>query len=187
MSVDRSFGWLGRFPLAVDLADTVRVVGSDDVELLVDEETLSTWVRAERPRYPVADAALGRLSEVRRLRDSVRSVLQAAVTGDRLPRHDVDVLNEVSARSATFPKATGDGAIETVEVNNNRFDNFCATVARSTFAILDDDASSLDICDAPSCGMLFVPANRRQNWCSPACGNRARVARHAARAKRDSH
>ena len=33
-------------------------------------------------------------------------------------------------------------------------------------------------CEAPSCVLYFVRTHPRQEWCSPSCGNRARVARH---------
>src|SRR3954447_9124809 len=39
----------------------------------------------------------------------------------------------------------------------------------------------IGFCDAPSCGLFFERTRRNQRWCSPECGNRARVARHAAR------
>jgi predicted RNA-binding Zn ribbon-like protein len=174
---------LGRFPLAVDLADTVRVVGANKVELLIAEEALSAWVAAELPRFPVARAALGHLSEVRALRDAARALLLARAEGTPLLRHDLETMNEASARCPSFPVVTDGGQRQTVELNDDPFATFCAAVARSTMEALDDNHETLlAVCHAPSCGMLFVPANRRQNWCSPACGNRARVARHAARA-----
>jgi predicted RNA-binding Zn ribbon-like protein len=39
-------------------------------------------------------------------------------------------------------------------------------------------------CEGHDCRMLFLPANPRRRWCSPAvCGNRARVARYYQRHK----
>jgi predicted RNA-binding Zn ribbon-like protein len=32
-------------------------------------------------------------------------------------------------------------------------------------------------CGAPGCGRWFLASRPRQRWCSPACGNRARLAR----------
>jgi predicted RNA-binding Zn ribbon-like protein len=182
MRIDRSFGWLGRFPLGVDLADTVRVVGSREIELLVDEDSLTAWVAAELPRLPAAEGALGHLGEVRTLRDGVRDLLLARAGGRPLPRQHLASLNEASKRSPSYPTVTEDGHVETVELNTRPFDIFRAAVARSTMEALDESAAPLAVCHAPSCGMLFVPATRRQKWCSPGCGNRARVARHAARA-----
>ena len=181
MRIDRTFNWLGRFPLGVDLADTVRVVGSRQIELLVDDASLTAWVAAEVPRYPAAEGALGHLGEVRELRDAVRDVLFAQTNGRHLPSHQVATLNEASATCPSFPTLTRGGLLQNVEVNTSPFDIFRATVARSTMKTLNADATALAVCHAPSCGMFFVPADRRQTWCSPGCGNRARVARHAAR------
>lgn len=178
--IDRSFSWLGRFPLAVDLADTVRVVGSNDVELLVDEEALSVWIAAEFPRFPSVAGASGHLSRVIELRDAVRALLTARVRDESLPRRERDLINDASRRSPSFPTIDETTGRVTVEVNDDPYDMFAAAVARSTMEVLTREADVAE-CRAPSCGMLFEPANRRQRWCSPACGNRARVARHAAR------
>jgi predicted RNA-binding Zn ribbon-like protein len=182
MRIDRTFGWLGRFPLAVDLADTVRVVASQEVELLVDEDSLSSWVAAEMPRFPEAKGALAHLPEVQALRDAVRGLLLAQTVGGPLDKHHLALINEASARCPSYPRLTEVRQSETVEINNEPLDMFCAAVARSTMEALTEDATPLAVCRAPSCGMLFVPENQRQAWCSAGCGNRARVARHAARA-----
>lgn len=39
----------------------------------------------------------------------------------------------------------------------------------------------LRACLAPNCSLFFVKEHSRREWCSPACGNRARVARHYRR------
>jgi predicted RNA-binding Zn ribbon-like protein len=36
----------------------------------------------------------------------------------------------------------------------------------------------LRACPAPRCVLYFVKEHARQEWCSVACGNRARAARH---------
>lgn len=179
--IDRSFSWLGRFPLAVDLADTVRLVGGKEVELLVDEQALSRWVAAELPRHPEAAAARGRLPEVLDLRNAVRHLLHARAEGDPVPPGPITWINHISKRSPSFTRISHEGRREVVEVNEDPFSLFSAAVARSTIDILDQGAIAPAVCRAPSCGMLFVPASRRQRWCSPQCGNRARVARHAAK------
>nr|WP_083986585.1 CGNR zinc finger domain-containing protein [Frankia sp. EI5c] len=40
-------------------------------------------------------------------------------------------------------------------------------------------------CAAPGCPLFFVKHHPRREWCSAACGNRARVARHYARQRPD--
>ena len=180
MTIDRSFDWLGRFPLAVDIADTVRIVRGKAVELLIDDADLSRWVSAELPRFPSAKSAIGRLTEVRDLRDATRDLLLAHASANPLPRQRIGFLNATSARSPSY--TTWEGKPVVVETNDDAFDVFRAQVARSTFEILEQAPDSVAVCRAPGCGMLFAPGNRRQRWCSSQCGNRARVARHAARA-----
>jgi predicted RNA-binding Zn ribbon-like protein len=41
--------------------------------------------------------------------------------------------------------------------------------------------AGLALCDAPGCGQFFLRERENQRWCGPACGTRARVARHARR------
>jgi predicted RNA-binding Zn ribbon-like protein len=55
-------------------------------------------------------------------------------------------------------------------------------VARSAIELLSGrDRDRLRVCAAHGCERLFLARGRRQQWCSPACGNRVRVARHANR------
>lgn len=180
-NIDRSFSWLGRFPLAVDLADTVRMVGDQEVELLKDDSALDVWITAELPRYPNAQSAHGRREDVCDLRDVVRGLLRTHARGESLSESDVRTINALSARSPSFPVLSDEGQRVMVEVNDDEFELFAAEVARSLIAVISDDSSRVGHCAAPRCGMFFIPENPRQRWCSPECGNRARVARHAMR------
>ena len=179
--------WLGVFPLAVDIANTVVITGSESVDLLVTDEQLETWIAAETDRFPLARATRGHLREVRLLREGVRSLLFAVVRGGSLPEDARRMINEVSARSTRFPILNEEGSTGVRDKSRDEFTELCGAVARSVIEIVGGDArSTLGICGAPSCGMFFVAANPRQTWCSSACGNRARVARHAARSKERS-
>jgi predicted RNA-binding Zn ribbon-like protein len=42
-------------------------------------------------------------------------------------------------------------------------------------------ATKLRACHSPGCVLYFVRSNPRREWCSEACGNRARAARHYRR------
>src|SRR5919106_3033229 len=107
--MDKSFSWLGRFPLAVDVADTVRVVGGNEVDLLVGDGDLARWVRAELPRFPIAAAARGHLADFREVRDAVREVLCAHAEARPLPRSAVAAINRASAGSPSHPSLTDAG------------------------------------------------------------------------------
>jgi predicted RNA-binding Zn ribbon-like protein len=57
-------------------------------------------------------------------------------------------------------------------------------IASSTIALIDgSQAGELRACGAPGCVLMFVKDHPRREWCSTACGNRARQARHYARTK----
>jgi predicted RNA-binding Zn ribbon-like protein len=57
-----------------------------------------------------------------------------------------------------------------------------ARVAADAIALLGgDDAAKLRACSAPPCVQYFVKTHPRREWCSQACGNRVRAARHYRR------
>lgn len=173
--------WLG-FPPAVDLANTVVVTAGGYVDLLTNDDELSAWAAAEKGSVPGVESTSGRLAEVRDLRDHVRGALFAAAEGRDLLPEDVAALNDASAEALSYPELRGTDGVEEVLVSEDRFALFRATVARSAIAILAGaERARLDVCRAPSCGMLFLRRGAAQKWCCAACGNRSRVARHARR------
>ena len=178
--IDRSLPWLG-FPPGVDLANTVVQTSAGPVDLLVTEEDLAQWVAVETPHLPDAEAAIGRLEDVRLLRDAVHALLHAGVQGLTPPREVVAAVNDASAASPVVV-ALEEGKVVERTLAASPFDRFRGVVARSAIEVSRSEA--LSRCDAPSCGMLFLASRARQSWCSPSCGNRARVARHARRASR---
>ncbi len=62
-----------------------------------------------------------------------------------------------------------------------------AAVACQAVALLTNDENSarLSACHAPGCVLYFIKSHPRQGWCSTACGNRARAARHYRRRRGD--
>jgi len=49
--------------------------------------------------------------------------------------------------------------------------------------LVGEDRVNLRACYAPGCVLYFVKDHPRREWCSHACGNRARAARHYRRHK----
>ncbi|MUM31823.1 hypothetical protein FZI93_08310 [Mycobacterium sp. CBMA361] len=45
------------------------------------------------------------------------------------------------------------------------------------------EAVNLRACHAPHCVLYFVKSHPRREWCSEACGNRVRAARHYERVR----
>jgi predicted RNA-binding Zn ribbon-like protein len=169
------------FPPAVDLSNTVVVRAAGELDLLATDEQLEAWIAAERGRIPGVEAASGRLADVRELRQRVRELLHGRARGKRAPEGARQRINAIAAAAPIRTALTADGrAIEESE-SDDPFTVFEATVARSAIELADRGEDRLSVCGAPSCRMLYLRDHPRQVWCSKACGNRARVARHAAR------
>jgi peptide deformylase len=179
-----AWDWLGE-PLAIDFANTVRRRGARYEELLRRPGDLVAWARHERGRVPVparADAERA-LLEVRACRDDVFAVLRAAAAGEALPPA---AARRIDARARALPVVAQldhlPGRRRLVAAHRApAVDELLARACAAAIELVGGDAvADLGLCDAPSCGQFYVRGRRDQVWCGPACGTRARVARHAA-------
>lgn len=177
-----SLPWLV-FPPAVDLANTVIASPGGAVDLLETDAQLERWIAAERGRIADVGSASRRLGEVRALRDDVLALLRARASGARLPAGPRRRINSLSASAPLSTTLTPAGRAVEELASRDPFVRFSAAVARSAVELVARDDDRLSLCGAPSCGMLFLRDHPRQVWCTKECGNRARVARHAARAR----
>lgn len=179
------FRWLGE-PLAIDLANTVMVVREgQEVDLLRTPGDLRRWLALERERLGGCAFALAHLEEIRALRDAVRGVLSASAEGAAPPPEAVERMNAASAAAPVAPRllAGSDGELEVDErsVAPDPLARLLGRLARSAMVLLTgDERERLHLCNAPSCGMLFLGSRQ---WCCAACGNRARAARHYRRTR----
>ncbi len=165
------------YPPAVDLANTLAPGAPD---LLADRAGVASFVRVERGRVPGVDVVAERPEDVIHVRDVVRHLFAARTRGEVPHAAHVALVNAWSASAPTYTVLTTDG-VEHVDGGESGWASWRGAVARSAIELVGETDSGLRICDAPGCGMFYVRSHRRQEWCSPACGNRARVARHAAR------
>ncbi|MFF8012608.1 CGNR zinc finger domain-containing protein [Streptomyces sp. NPDC007929] len=95
-------------------------------------------------------------------------------------------LNEAAARAPTVPVLDWpEDATPLVHRKAVRTaDDLTAALAHAVIAFLaGPDRDRLRACHAPRCVRYFLKEHPRQEWCKPACGNRARVARHHRRHK----
>jgi predicted RNA-binding Zn ribbon-like protein len=189
--------------LALDLALTIRHDGNGGAaDDLAEPAGLTAWVRA-RPDalagaevYVADDAAL---HAVRDLRAAVRALFARAVrpaepspadAARLLPVPEaVRRLNAAAARTPTVPVlswAEGADPVVRQESPDGR-PELTATLARAAIAFLaSPDRQRLRACHAPRCVRYFIKEHPRQEWCTPSCGNRARVARHHERHKKSA-
>ncbi len=148
---------------------------------------MAAWLESESSVVGEAPREIAlRVSEFRALRDAVRQLLGAAAATRALPREAAALVNRISASVPTHVELdltdpAGPRIAERFPVVNPAA-RVLAQIARSTVRLLGTEAAgAIRVCPAPRCGRFFAAARPDQVWCCPACGNRARVARHAGR------
>jgi predicted RNA-binding Zn ribbon-like protein len=156
---------------------------------------LRDWLVAVTECEPAALAvpSADELAQARVLRDAMRR-LAAFCTDDRRPHAQspaesvgdaVAVVNAVVAQRAEAQLAIRDGRLEREQVQAGTA--FCAALGDLAHEAVDlltgPDPIKLRACHAPGCVLYFVKNHPRREWCSDACGNRARAARHYERVR----
>jgi predicted RNA-binding Zn ribbon-like protein len=167
--------------LALDLANTAAG-GRDD---LATPLRLGAWLERERHLFPPPDDDTGaRLGRFLALRGAIRDLIAARVAGVDPPGAAVDALNEASASAPFYPVLDRDWEGDRRLVSSDATGAILAAIARSAMELLAGGAGErVRECAALGCGRFFVAARADRRWCSAACGNRSRVARHYARAR----
>jgi predicted RNA-binding Zn ribbon-like protein len=148
--------WLGQ-GLAVDLVNTY--VPAQKADLLESWPGLTEWgVDAANaiPLRELATEAIDLLIAQAAVPNRIRQQLNRASSGDP----------ELVTLDASGARATRSG--------------LAGALARDLIQLIADGAH-LRRCPAPGCGMVYPQSRASQTWCSTSCGNRARVARHAAK------
>ena len=182
-------------PLAVDLVNTVVAGGAGPRDLLPTPEALDAWRRAQAGRLPPQASGApsdGRLlAEVQALRAALGALFAAALAGGAPPAEAVATVNaaaDAAPASLRLVWPAGGPPLAAVHHHAPRpSDALLAAVAASGVGVLSgEDRLRLRRCHGPGCVLLFVAANPRRRWCSPAlCGNRVRVARDYRRHRGD--
>jgi len=179
----------GAEPLAVELHNTIYASGGQLVDCLATESSTRAWLGALADRLP--PHGKGRLptrAELVQLRDPVRELLHSALSGETFSAANLDILNRISADAPRSPVARWRrDAPPVADVDTHgasRAAVVLAALAADTIDLLTGPRrKALRACGAPGCVLLFVKNHPRREWCSAACGNRARQARHYARTR----
>jgi predicted RNA-binding Zn ribbon-like protein len=192
----------GSGELAIDLANTLELRrDGSTVDLLADQDGLARWLRhAGGPGSPGGSSGSGGPSDsggsggpggtlggdevaaeqLQALRGHVLALLGAAVRQRPLPRAAVTAVNRAAAGAPAAVQLEAGELV--VRYDASRGDAFLADVAASAISMVGGPRRDrLRRCGAPGCGRWFVASRPRQRWCSPNCGNRARVARFQQR------
>ena len=128
------------------------------------------------------------LARTRALRDAARR-LAAYVTGDSREAASSattnvhDALAAVNAAACELPvpqlELCDGHLLGTARARVSPVEAGIAQVAEGTIELLSGStAASLRACHAPGCVLYFARTTPRREWCSVACGNRTRAARH---------
>jgi predicted RNA-binding Zn ribbon-like protein len=158
--------------LAIDLANTLRVgrAGSAAADPLADRAGLAAWLRAAGGPEDAGPV------ELQTLRGHVHALLTAAVSRQPLPPAAVTAVNRAAATAPPFAQLEAGELV--VRANASPADAFLAEIATAAITLVaGPDHDRLRRCTAPACGRWFLASRPRQTWCSPPCGNRARLAR----------
>ncbi|OKJ78059.1 CGNR zinc finger domain-containing protein [Streptomyces sp. CB02460] len=177
-------------PLAVEFTSSWHYEAGALIDEIGTPHGLARWVDAYRPRLGMdvsTPAELGApdVTAALAVREAVRHLLDALVDGGRPPAASLDLVTErargVQRAAVGWPEAGPrlewpDG----VRVMDIVGAQVCASATR---LLTSPRRELLRRCPAPSCVLFFSALRTGQQWCSPACGNRARVARHSARTR----
>jgi predicted RNA-binding Zn ribbon-like protein len=158
---------------------------------------VDAWLEAVGVPLAGEHATDAELTDAIRLRNAVRR-LAAYVTSDTRnaaasAETGVDgaiaTLNEAAGHVAG-PRLARQGGQLRLEQDSSvsRVKAGLAEVAEQSIRLFGgEEAHKLRACYAPGCVLYFITSHPRREWCSVACGNRARAARHyrRVRARRD--
>lgn len=183
-------------PAPVRLMNTIWADTHGVHDELTDAMALRDWLTdvTDYDSRELGKPTPAEFDDALRLRDSLRR-LAAHSTGDTRPaaqspigevEQAVAVVNDLLADRPRIELALHDGALGTVDAP-------VASPTRSALAELGYQglelltgpaAVNLRACHAPGCVLYFVKSHPRREWCSEACGNRVRAARHYQRTRR---
>ncbi len=176
-------------PLALELHNSRYADAGAIVDALDDARSAQAWLDAISDRLPAGgtgtDPAPG---DLRALRDVVRDALHAVIAGARPARASVDALNAFSRRGRSAPIARwqrdAPPALALDVGDASRADVVLGALAADAIRLLTGpERDKIRACGAPGCVLVFLGRHPRREWCSAACGNRARQARHYARTR----
>jgi predicted RNA-binding Zn ribbon-like protein len=153
---------------------------------------LGAWLAATYPGLDQPEPGPGDLDSFRALRDALRC-LAALVTGDTRPAaasaitgigQAVADVNHAAAQAPTWPQLAYHGGElrPTAGGGATPARRALSSIAQQAIGLLTgQDGIALRACHAPGCVLYFTRHHPRRQWCSVACGNRARAARHYQR------
>ncbi|WP_327089971.1 ABATE domain-containing protein [Nonomuraea sp. NBC_01738] len=174
-------------PLTLRFASTIRARRTGLTDALDTPESMSQWLAANSLPIPGLTEETHR--RVVALRQAVRALFAKAVSPAPPSSADANALppfqealalvnREASPvlRQLSWQGGWQEEAAPTAATEESRLTAALAEATIGFFA--SPDVKEVRACPAPRCVLYFVKKHPRQEWCSIACGNRARAARH---------
>lgn len=182
-------------PLPVELMNTVRGGRGEIRDALVGDAAVLSWLNAMEDRilaesgahtiaFSLEDAQVV-AGDLRALRDALRC-LAAEVTEDPRPPTSGMAHTRAVTTINTLARARAE-LVWPVNGEPSRAATARGSQARLTVGLIARQAidffggperHQLRACLASHCVLFFVKEHPRREWCTPKCGNRARVKRH---------
>lgn len=172
--------------LALDFANTaIALPGGQYVDLLGTPPAVNAWLTAHNLAPEDADVQEMCGTQLRALREHVRSLFAARITGAPALPAAVDALNNALTSVPTAALLRWDDATGPYRATpcptNQILEHALATISASAADLLTSpEAETLTTCDATPCNRYLIRHGRR-HWCSTRCGDRVRAARAYAR------
>ncbi|WP_040860057.1 CGNR zinc finger domain-containing protein [Nocardia niigatensis] len=190
-------------PLALRLANTIRATSRGLTDAFGTRESTREWLVANAANvgaYLDLEAYLPTEDEraaLVELRQHVRALFAEYVAPEPPSSADAAVLPPFPDALAAVNRAaapalrllawddTGPHA-EPRLLTSDDLGTVMAGLADATIEFFSGpEAAQIRTCPAPRCVRYFLKSHPRQEWCSVACGNRARAARHYAQHRED--
>jgi predicted RNA-binding Zn ribbon-like protein len=185
----------------LDFVNTDAAAQSPGADLLRDFESLLRWMQGEgaldderaagirRRAVLQPAAAAAALVDARRVRAALRSLAERGERTERVRDEAILEINRVLGRSAGTrridPAADG-GYTRAFVPTGDAFAGLMIPIVESAAdSLIASELGRIRRCADPRCHRVYVDAtkNGRRRWCDMGtCGNRAKAARHRARA-----
>lgn len=148
-------------------------------EHLGSSADLRRWLELVGTDPATSEEVSLRLPEFVALGSSIREMFEASIGDESFPAAAVARLNELSERVPRVLRFEPPTPVDVPQPGSTT-SMVLARIAWSAFELLGgSDRERLRSCSA--CGRFFIASRSDRRWCSPACGNRTRVARYQAR------
>ncbi|MEV6025302.1 ABATE domain-containing protein [Streptomyces sp. NPDC052036] len=187
-------------PLPVELMNTVAVDRGRTLDALDSATGAAAWLRAVAHRLAAeTEIRADQLDEdtvrpvtgtLRTLRDALRRLAAEATDDPRPPTTAAgparpEAITTLNTLAQTWPELVwpADGQPSRAYRGPGTAANLAVQLLahQAVELFTGPDRDRLRPCLAPNCLLFFVKNHARREWCSPACGNRVRVARHYRR------